>query len=424
MEGAEKEILDGGFCRERIVFMISRYLSPVLLVACALLGCRKPAPVKDTGSKPAVAEVQVQKIEPRVWRRTVRTFGVLEAAEKVTVSAEITGKVNEVLFDEGSKIESGQKLLSFDVAESRMRLKQAEGNLLGIAARLQEARAMLTRREELFKQRAVSKEQLDAARASTATLEAQYGQLTAGRNLAKYNIRRTQLQSPVSGTVVSKNVEPGEVAMPGEPLAVIHVTDTMRVITWVTQEEVNTVRTGIECSVTTNGVRGRIWKAHVESVGNEADSVTGNFPVKLTVNNSDGLLKAGMSSMVTLTGLEMTDAVLIPDSAVVDRNRKRAVYVVENDKAREVEPVLSASADDSVRHVLHGLSKGDLVIVGGLDHVADGGPVKITDTIPFESPFLPAAEKIDGEMESRSEQPREAESKNKTDSAERHTGAK
>ncbi|MBN2527862.1 MAG: efflux RND transporter periplasmic adaptor subunit [Deltaproteobacteria bacterium] len=377
--------------------MFSRHITQTVLFIVAglsLTACRKPAPVKDKSVKPSVAHVQIQKVVPQIWRQTIRTFGRIEAAEKVTISSEISGKINDVLFNEGDQIEAGQKLVSFDVAESRMQLKQAEGNLSGISARLQEARDMLSRREGLFKQRAISKEQLEGARTSVATLQAQYEQLMAGRNLARQNIRRTQLQSPVQGTVVSKSVDAGEVAMPGQPLAVIHVTDTMRVTTWVTQEEVNTVRTGIECKVTTNGVRGRTWKAHVESVGTEADPVTGNFPVKLTVNNTDGLLKAGMSAMVTLTGLEMNDAILIPDIAVVDRNRKRVVFLEDNGKAREVEPILSATTG-TVRQVLHGLSNGDRVIVGGLDDVADGSSVKVMGTVPFK----PAMSEINGSNE-------------------------
>ena len=364
--------------------MVRKHLSLIFIfgTCLSLASCRKPAPVDDNATKPSIASVQVQKIEPGIWHQTIRSFGRVEAAEKVTVSAEISGKVIDVLFEEGEQIQAGQKLLSFDVAESRMRLKQAEGNLSGMKAQLDEARTMLSRREGLFRQRAIAKEQLESARTNVATLEAQFEQMTVGKNLARHNIRRTQLHSPVSGTVVSKGIEAGEVAMPGQPLAVIHVTDTMRVTTWVSQEEVNTVRTGIACKVTTSGVRGRTWEAHVESVGNEADPITGNFPVKLTVNNSDGLLKAGMSAMVTLTGLEMSDAIMIPDAAVVDRNRKRVVYIVENDRAREIEPVLSASAG-AIRNVLHGLSSGDRLIVGGLDDVSNGSAVKIIGTVPL-----------------------------------------
>ena len=360
-------------------------------------GCRKPAPGDDKVFRPTVAAVQVQEIEPRVWQQTIRSFGKIEAAEKATISAEIAGKVNDVLFNEGDQIEAGQKLLSFDISESRMRLKQAEGNLSGVAAQLDEARSMLSRRENLFRQHAITKEQLESARTNVATLAAQYEQMVVGKSLARHNIQRTQLHSPVSGTVVSKGIDTGEVAMPGQPLAVIHVTDTMRVTTWVSQEEVNTIRTGIACKVTTSGVRGRTWVAHVESVGNVADPSTGNFAVKLTVNNADGLLKAGMSAMVTLSGLEMNDAILIPDSAVVDRHRKRVVYVVKNQRAVEIEPVLAASTN-AIRNVLHGLSKGDQLIVGGLDDVADGSKLKIIGKVPFDDSLTRAAPKNDDNL--------------------------
>lgn len=387
-------------------------LTLIVLVSFFAVCCRKPAQVDERKLKSAVPMVQIQEIKPHVWHQTIRSFGRIEAAEKVTISAEVSGKVNEVLFAQGDKIVSGQKLISFDVSESRMRLKQAEGNLTGVTAQLNEAKSMFSRREGLFKQRAISKEQLDSARTGVATLQAQYEQLMAGRSLARHHMRRTKLQSPVSGTVVAKGVDVGEVAMPGQSLAVIHVTDTMRVITWVTQEEINTVRTGTRCTVATNGVRGRMYAAHVESVGNEADAATGNFPVRLTVNNSDGLLKAGMSAAITLTGLEVNDAILIPDSAVVDRNRKRVVYLVLNGKAKEVEPVLAATSG-SVRTVLHGISNGDQVIVGGLDDVADGSEVKVAGVVPLNASPTAAAD----ETQPQETQPQETQSQERDSSA-------
>lgn len=353
-----------------------RYLILLSMILMLAVACAKENETPEAAPPPELPKVRVLELTPRTWQQTIRTFGVIEAAEKVTLSAEFSGKVTGVFFDEGQEIAAGDKLVTFDVTERRMQVKQAEGNLAGVTARLEEARTQAERREELFQQKVVSKEQLESARAALASLQAQYEQLVVGRSLARHQLSRARLMSPVSGRVATKAIDVGEVAMPGQTLAVIHVTDTMRVVTYVTEQEVNTVQVGTPCIVTTPGVRGREYTAHVESVGNAADPATGNFPVKLAVKNTEGLLKAGMTAVVTLKGLALKDTLLVPDDAVVDRHRQRVVFLEKAGKAHAVAPVLAASTGEWLP-VLHGLAKGDRLIVEGLDNVVDGTAVNV-----------------------------------------------
>ncbi len=356
-----------------------RNLFLALVVVFSHVGCTNTSETKKEKPAPEIPKVEVMTLTPQTWHQTIRTFGVIEAAEKVIISAEFSGKVNDVFFHDGLEISAGQELVAFDVSERRMHFKQAEGNLSMAKANLKDARRRTKRREELYLQKVISKEQLEMVRSELTSIEAQYEQLLVGRSLARHQLKRTKLVSPVAGKVVSKSIEIGEVAMPGQPLALIHVTDTMRVVTYVTEQEINTVQVGAECVVTTPGVRGREYKAHIESLGNEADRATGNFSVKLTVENKDGLLKTGMTAVVTLKGLEVKDALLIPEGAVVDRNRKRVVFLVNGDKALEVEPVLGAATGELLP-VLHGLESGDKVVVSGLDNVVGGTALDISHT--------------------------------------------
>jgi RND family efflux transporter MFP subunit len=148
------------------------------------------------------------------------------------------------------------------------------------------------------------------------------------------------------------------------------------VVTYVTEKDINHLRLGSEATVTTPGVQGRTYTARIESLGAKADPSTGNFSVKLAIGNADGLLRPGMTARVTLPGLQYENAILIPDAALVDRNRRRVAYKVVAGKAVEVEPVVTLSAGDQV-HVLAGLQAGDQLIIGGLANVVDGTPVKV-----------------------------------------------
>jgi membrane fusion protein (multidrug efflux system) len=159
--------------------------------------------------------------------------------------------------------------------------------------------------------------------------------------------------------------------MPGQQLALIQTVDTVRVTTFVSEKDINALRVGGEARVTTPGVRGKEYAARIESLGAKADSATGNFTVRLALRNEDGLLRDGMTARVHLQGLQYPDALLVPDTAVVDRNRRRVVYKVVNGKAVEVAPVLAATVGDLIP-VLDGLQAGDRIIVEGLEGVVDG----------------------------------------------------
>jgi membrane fusion protein (multidrug efflux system) len=97
--------------------------------------------------------------------------------------------------------------------------------------------------------------------------------------------------------------------------------------------------------------------------------------VKLAIANSEGLLRPGMTARVKLQGLRYQEAIVIPDSALVDRDRRRVAYKVMEGKAVEVEPVMAITAGDKV-HVLSGLQAGDQLITGGIANVVDGTPVQ------------------------------------------------
>ena len=345
-----------------------------------LSGCKPPEEPVDTRKIDTISKVQVKELAPQVYQQTIRTFGVLEAAESVNLSSEFSAKVKKIKFKEGQRIKAGHIMVELDKSDLKMLIKKAEADLQTADAKLRESGLLKKRREELFAQNIVSQEEMELFETTLTNAEADFQRATIGLNQARNDLNRANIISPVSGRVVKKKVEVGEIATPGQVLAVIQVTNIMRVVTHVTEQEINSIQLGSESIVTTPGVRGREYIARVESRGDEVDPATGNFTVKLTVENNDGLLKSGMTAIAIMTGLEVTDALLIPDSAVVDRNRKRVVFTVVNGIAKEVEPVLAVTLNTELIPVLAGLSKGDKVIIGGLGMVVDGKKVQVTES--------------------------------------------
>ena len=336
----------------------------------------------DAAEQPADAEIRPPQVRtlvlhPQTYARDIRAFGSVEPVEEIDLVVDFSGTVRTVGFTEGRRIEAGGILITFDERERAADLRRTEGALREAEAQMDDAQATFERVRRLRLTGTVSEASLidaDAAfRAATARLE----QAIAARDRAATDLDEMTLESPVTGIVADRSVEVGQIVLPGEPLGTVHTTDVMRVITYVTEREVNTLAIGAAAEVTVPGAPGLALMGRIALVGYAAEPATGNFPVRVLVDNADGLLRDGMTARVRLTGARTT-ALLLPRSALTDRDRRRVAFRIEDGHAVQVEPVLAVTAGDRLP-VLAGLSPGDAVVVDGAEALIDGTPVAVLE---------------------------------------------
>ena len=349
-------------------------LLPTLFLFVA---CGRQAPGPETESRPPrAAPVRILILQPQDWQQTIQVYGVVEATEDVAVSVDFSGTVRSVQFKEGQRVSRGDLLVELDDTKQGLRVTRARSALKGAKAALEDARRTLDRRRNLEAKAAVSKELLESSEIAVRQAAAAYEDALASLGLAERDLAESRVVSPVDGVVEKRDVEPGETVLPGHELATIQAVDVVRIATFVGERDVNFLRSGTIALVTSPGVPGRGFEAVIESVGVKADPRTGNFPIKLTLPNADGLLRPGMTTRVQLRGLREQQRLLIPDSALVNRNRRKVVYLAVDGAAREVEPVLRVTAGDQLP-VIDGVSPGDRLIVSGLEYLIDGSPIEV-----------------------------------------------
>jgi len=354
----------------RLVGIIATSLLFPLFSSCT----QETAPVTETpAARPLTVKVITLASKP--WMQSIEAYGVVEPLEEANISIDFSATVEKVLFKEGQTVQVGETLLEFDPQKRALRLEQAEQVAKESRVRLEKTKDLLERRRSL--RQSISAESLRQTEPDFDSAKAQLAQSLAALNLARRELQETTLKSPVTGKISKRSVEPGETVMVGTVLATVQATDILRILTHVTQDEVNSLRVGDEATVTAghNG-RGKSYKATVESIGIKADSRTGTFPVKLIVDNALGLLRDGMSARVTLKSQSQDEVLLVPREAVVDRNLRRVVYKLVDGHAVEVEPAFVATMSDQLP-VLDGLKAGDVLIQSGLDAIVDGSPVEV-----------------------------------------------
>jgi membrane fusion protein (multidrug efflux system) len=290
-----------------------------------------------------------------------------------------------VLFKEGQKIVAGQVLLQLEDRKQLLRLERASADVASTRAELSRAESTFKRYQALMGQQVISEDDYKQKESAYNAALAQLQQVMAVEKLAQQELRDLTLISPVSGIVEVESVEPGQKVHPGQQLAVVQTANSMQVLSYVTEKEVNLLHVGDVAPMRTPGVPGRNYEARIESIGSTADSRTGNFAVKLRVDNGDGLLREGMSAHIQLQGDQGRDRLALPRSAVVDRDRRRVVFLVRDGRAVAVAPSLGMAMGDWIP-VLSGLSAGDQVVIDQLALLADGSPVQarpVMDVAPM-----------------------------------------
>ncbi|HVQ78284.1 MAG TPA: efflux RND transporter periplasmic adaptor subunit [Candidatus Binatia bacterium] len=166
--------------------------------------------------------------QPPEARTVLDASGYVTARRQATVSAKITGKIAEVMIEEGMRVEEGAVLARLDDTEARAQLALTRAQLVAARSQLAEIQAQLeqterdhTRQEALFKRELVSAQSLDASRAQRDMLRARLGsgeeQIKVAREsvaVAEVQLDNTVVRAPFSGMVVAKAAQPGEMISP------------------------------------------------------------------------------------------------------------------------------------------------------------------------------------------------------------------
>ncbi|MBT4161941.1 MAG: efflux RND transporter periplasmic adaptor subunit [Gammaproteobacteria bacterium] len=348
-------------------------------VLFAVAACTDSSELNKNGSARQAqsdpVQVQTTRLRLQDWHGSITTFGSVEAAEEIQLSLDFPATVDEVLVDEGEPVEVGQLLISMEQEKPQLRSQQANEFALRSKAALDDAYLDLQRRRRLAEMETVSKEILDKAKLAVKSSEAAYRQSLAAKRLAEKELAESRITSPVVGVVDVRAVEKGQSVPAGSNLMTIQATRALQVKTWVSEKDVGLVGNGASARIELSSRPTNIFNGKVKSVGISAHPATGNFPVEVVIEDGDQLARPGMTAKVEIQGLTTPKVLLLPEAALVDRNRRRVVYVLQDDGfAREVEPLLNVGLSDQIV-ILSGLKAGDQLIVSNLEQVIDGSRV-------------------------------------------------
>ena len=276
-----------------------------------------------------------QKIELGSIVHTVTASGVVVPTATASIDARVSGVIQALYCATDTKVKAGQLCAKIDPRPYQIVVNQDNADLAAAEARLQKDNADLARSKATFGHyearqgsRVISQKTLDKlrkayqqARTRTKIEEASVAQLQAALHAAQTNLDYTDIKSPIDGTVVSRNVEMGQVIVTGKetPLFVVAETLTaMQVNGNVSENDVRAINLGDKASFTVEAIPNHFFVGAITQLGRRSQTLAHapTYDVVITAPNPELLLKPGMTAMIKIVVDRRDDVLRAPDQAL------------------------------------------------------------------------------------------------------------
>ena len=269
--------------------------------------------------------IDLAVVERRDIQLDVEATGVVEPINVIEVKSKASGQITDMPVESGDLVQPGALLVQLDTRDVRNQYDQAAADVRAAEASLAVARSQKERSDELFAARIVTAQEHEQAALSYANAQAQAVRARTNLDLARQRLEDATVRAPVSGTIIEKLVSLGQVISSatgsvsgGTTLLKMADLNSVRVRALVNETDIGNVRAGQVSRVTVDAYPDRPFTGVVEKIEPQAvvqQSVT-MFPVLVTIQNREGLLKPGMNGEVSVLVERRADVLAVPNDAV------------------------------------------------------------------------------------------------------------
>jgi membrane fusion protein (multidrug efflux system) len=316
----------------------------------------------------------IAKVAPAVDEASA--VGTLRADEAVTLRPEIAGRIADIRFQEGQRVERGAVLV---------RLDQAELAAVLASSRAQAGRdkQRLVRAQDRLRKSFISQQALDEAKANFARSGAKQREDEA-------RLAKTEIRAPFSGVAGLRQVSAGAYVAAGTDIARLEKIDELKLDFRVPETFVGRLRPGQSVRVQLDAYGERSFPGKVYAIEPAVDEATRTVLVRARVVNPERKLRPGMFARVWAELAVRENAVWIPEQAIVPRGQDSFVFRVNDGKAEMVKVQTGVRKVGEVE-VVRGIAAGDQVVTEGTQRLGPGSAVTVMERPP--KPAAAAADK-------------------------------
>ena len=312
--------------------------------------------------KEQAINVQVDTIKSELIGAEFAYSGTFEPNKETKLSAEIQGKINDVLVDVGTFVTKGQSLIQLDNSLLKLQLQSAEVQVEGLEADVK-------RFTVLANADAVQGVQLEKAELGLKSAKVQ-------RETLLEQINKTTIKAPFNGVVTAKLTEEGAFAAPGVPLLQITDISVLKFTVNVSENDLSSFQLNQTFSINADAYSDVLLSGKATMIGSKAN-MGSSFPVQFIVSNTSDLkIKSGMFGKVNLKSDNQKSGIIIPSSAIIGSSSQPQVYKVKNGKA-VLHNITIAQKIKNKTVVSKGLEEGDVIVTNGFINLFDDANVTV-----------------------------------------------
>ncbi len=317
---------------------------------------RNPAFIPELAVKAFIA--RPQKLENEIF-----VTGTVLANEEIEIRSEISGKVEKIFFNEGSRVKKGDILVKVDDSELQAQLLKTQ-----YQKKLAEEKEY--RQRLLLEKEAISRQEYDIALTELNTLEAEI-------QLIKARIDKTEIRAPFDGVIGLRYVSVGSYISPSVKISTLQDIDTLKLEFSIPEKYIRLVDVGDRVNFKVQGSDKR-YSAVIYAVDPKIDPTTRTLQVRAIFSNKNYEVLPGSFAEIEVVLEEIPNAILIPSEAIIPSAEGSKVFVYNQGKAFE-RNVETGIRTERFIHVKSGLNPGDTVLTTGLLQLKSGFKVKITE---------------------------------------------
>ncbi|MGN0926920.1 efflux RND transporter periplasmic adaptor subunit [Ectopseudomonas mendocina] len=364
-----------------------RHLGSVLavLAVLGLAGCDAP----PQEAQPEPVQVSVMTLTPQTLDVSEDLPGRVAAFRTAEIRPQVSGIVQRRLFEQGADIQAGAALFEIDAAPFKAEVQNAAAALKRAQAVLARARIQVERLQPLVSAEAISQQSYDDAASQREQAAADVAQAEAALARKRLDLKYATVSAPISGRVDQAQVSEGALVSTTDttPMATVQQIDQVYVDVRESATSLERWRhaLGSQLAPGTDGVPVQVLDSSGKAYGLSGrilfsgisvDAGTGNVLLRVQVDNPKRQLLPGMYVLARVPRAHHTDALSVPQQAVLRRDGQASVWVVGEGEQVQRVPVELGELVNRRYRIVSGLSAGQRVVIEGLERLAEGVPVK------------------------------------------------
>jgi RND family efflux transporter MFP subunit len=344
--------------------------SSIALLSLNLTGCGDAKASDDKKDTEVVISVPVEVANTTsgTISSNYSTTAILEAKEEAQVVAKVSGILESIYVEEGDYVEAGQLLAKIEPQRFQLSLNKAQADLAQV-------KSELSRMEKVHGQQLVSAETYEK-------LKWQYESSKSALDIAKLDLKETEIIAPISGYIAQRYVKTGNVVQQYKQQSMFHIVQQKQLqgIVHLPEQQLLHVKVGQQTTLNLSAIGNTQVVAKIERISPIVNAKTGTFKVTLNIPNQNGLLKSGMFAEVSIKYNTHNNATLIPRKALISMDNKHTVYLIDNGKVVK-KNVEIGFEEDGLVEITAGLNLNSQVVTAGHNNLKDNANIQIIKTI-------------------------------------------